>query len=76
MSLMNTLTELLDKSPFQSFKIFTSSGDKYLIKNPHLVAVGRDVVFIFTADGHFAFVRNNQITAVQSSRNRRLKRAG
>ncbi len=69
MSMMETLKELLNRTPFQPFHIVTASGDKYVIENPDLVAVGKDVVFVFTPDDHFAFVRNNQITAVESSRN-------
>jgi hypothetical protein len=64
--MMETLKELLDKEPFQSFKIVTASGDKYQIDNPHLVAIGKDQVFIFTVNDHFAFLRNNQISALES----------
>ena len=68
MGMMEALKELLERTPFQTFRIVTASGDKYEINNPHIVAVGKDMVFVFTADDHFAFVRNNQITAVESVR--------
>ena len=65
--MIQALKELLERSPFQPFQIVTSSGDKYAISNPHLVAVGKGVIFIFKPDDHFAFVRNNQITSFESA---------
>ncbi len=66
--MIQALKDLLDRHPFEPFKIVTASGDKYTISDPHLVAVGKDTIFIYTRDDHFAFVRNNQITAVESLR--------
>ena len=66
--MIEALKELLHKNPFEPFRIVTSSGLAYPITNPDLVAVGKDTIFIYTSDDHFAFVRNNQITAVESTR--------
>ena len=38
--MLDSLMELLNKTPFQPFRIVTASGDKYDVENPHLVAVG------------------------------------
>jgi hypothetical protein len=66
--ILESLKELVDKEPFQPFRIVTASGDKYEIVDPHLVAIGKDQIFIYTAGDHFVFVRNRQITAVESIR--------
>lgn len=68
LAMIEALKELLDKDPFQPFRIVTSSGDKYEITNPHLVAIGKDTTFVFDPQDHFWFIRNNQITAVESVR--------
>ena len=66
--MIEQLKELLDREPFQTFRIVTASGDKYEISDPHLVAMGKDTIFVYTRNDHFAFVRNNQITALESTR--------
>ena len=66
--MIESINELLDREPFQPFRIVTASGEKYEITNPRLVAVGRDQIFIFDHADHFVFIRNNQITAVESIR--------
>jgi hypothetical protein len=38
--------ERLDRDPFQPFRIRLSSGDSYLITDPHLVALMKSEVFI------------------------------
>lgn len=66
--MLESLKGLLHKTPFQPFRIVTASGEKYDVVNPDLLAVGKDTIFIYTSGDHFAFVRNNQITAIESVR--------
>jgi hypothetical protein len=65
--MIESLKELLDKSPFQPFKIVTASGDKYDVLNPHLVAVGKSQInYFFPKSDRWVFIRLNQITAFES----------
>ncbi len=66
--MIEALNELLDRHPFQPFRIVTASGEQYQIDKPRLVAVGKDTIFLYLEGDHFTFIRNNQITAVESTR--------
>ena len=41
-----TIQELLDKEPFEPFRVCLSNGDRYEVRNPHLVALMKSKVFI------------------------------
>ena len=65
--MLETLQELLDKMPFQPFKIVTACGDKYEVENPHLIAVGKTQInYFFPRSDRWVFIRVNQITAFES----------
>jgi len=46
MSAPDTIRELLDRDPFEPFRILTSAGESFLIRDPHTVALLRSEVFI------------------------------
>jgi len=66
--MLDSLMELLNKTPFQPFRIVTASGDKYDVENPHLVAVGASQInYFYPKSDRWVFVRLNQITAFESA---------
>jgi hypothetical protein len=46
MAAPDTIRELLDRDPFQPFRIVMSSGEAVTIRNPDLVVVMRSEVFV------------------------------
>ncbi len=61
-----SLIEILEKEPFQPFRIVMTSGDKYDILNPHLVAVGESqLTLYYPRSDRFAMLRMNQIAAFE-----------
>jgi len=65
--MIDELKELLDKEPFESFRIISTSGDRYTIENPHNVALGESRIGIFPPrTNRWIVLRLNQITALES----------
>jgi hypothetical protein len=64
--MMQGVVELLEKEEFQPFRIITTSGVRYTVKHPHLVAVGEKKIFIFGKGDQFIFINNAQIASVES----------
>jgi hypothetical protein len=46
MSAQETVRELLDRDPFEPFRILTSGGESFIIRDPHTVALMKSQVFI------------------------------
>lgn len=46
MAAPDTIRELLDREPFQPFRIVMSSGESVTIRNPDLVVIMRSEVFV------------------------------
>jgi hypothetical protein len=42
------ILEMLDKEPFSPFRILTSGGEAFIIRDPHSVALMKSNVFIAT----------------------------
>ena len=61
------LKELLEKQPFEAFVIVTSSGDKYLIEDPHSVALMTGRVFVAPRNQKWAFIKIGQIAAFEAA---------
>lgn len=41
-----TIVDMLEREPFQPFRVCLSSGESYTVTNPHMVAVMKSKVFI------------------------------
>ena len=65
--MLDDIKELLDKQPFEPFRVVTNSGNKYGVASPHNVALmeGR-IFYAFPGGGSWVFIRVNQITALES----------
>jgi len=62
-----TIREMLDRDPFGPFRIVTSSGQAYVIRDPHLVALMKSQVFIAEPKSdRRSFVPRLDVTTVQS----------
>ena len=46
MAASETIREMLDREPFEPFRILTSAGESFLIRDPHTIALLRSEVFI------------------------------
>lgn len=67
--MLEDIRDLLDAHPFQPFKIVTAGGQKYRVTNPHNVALMESRIFYaFPKTSKWAFIRLNQITAIESDR--------
>lgn len=64
--MLETILALKHREPFVGFEIVMNSGDRYLIENPDLLAVGKsELAYYFPRSNKVAFLRTSQITAVQ-----------
>jgi len=52
------------KDPFVPFEIITTSGDRYRINDPGLIAFGSNVIIVALRKTGIQLVRKNQIVAV------------
>jgi len=65
--MLEDLKELLEKVPFEPFRIVTTSGDKYEVATAHNLALMENRIFYaFPGGGTWVFIRLNQITALES----------
>jgi hypothetical protein len=62
--LRGELIKLLDGDPFVPFHIVMSSGDRYMVTDPHSVAVGRDVIIVLPPRGVSCTLRFNHVNAL------------
>jgi hypothetical protein len=42
----DTLKEMLDRNPFEPFRVITSSGEAYVVQNPGLATLMKSQIFI------------------------------
>jgi len=67
---VESIREMLDRQPFEPFRIVTSSGESYVIRNPNLVALMKSRLFIALPDGErWTFLNYLHVTAVEAVRN-------
>jgi hypothetical protein len=63
--MLDTIRELLDRQPFEPFRIVATRGDRYEVPDPHLVALLESQVFYaHPKSDRFSFIRVNQIVSV------------
>ena len=66
--MIQIIRDMLHRDPFQPFRIITTSGDRYDITNPDLVAIGESVLFYcFPRSDRFIHIRHNQIVSVEAA---------
>jgi hypothetical protein len=58
------IRQMVDREPFTPFTIVLSSGDRYSVLDPYLIAIGENVVSIIGKG--VTFFRKNQIVAVEA----------
>lgn len=68
----DTIREMLDREPFEPFRVVTSSGESYVVRNPHLVALLRSEFMIAHPNSdRRAFIPYLNVTAVETISNGR-----
>jgi hypothetical protein len=64
--MLETILTLKHRDPFVQFQIVMNSGDRYLIENPDLLAIGKsELAYYFPRSNRVAFLRTNQVAAVE-----------
>jgi hypothetical protein len=75
MSAQETIREFLDREPFEAFRVVTSSGESYVVRNPHNVALLRSEVFIAAPNSdRRTFVPLLHVAAVETLGNGHARR--
>ena len=75
MSAQHTIREFLHREPFEPFRVVSSSGESYTIRNPDLVALLRSEVFIAAPNSdRRTFVPLLHVAAVETLGNGRTRR--
>ena len=60
------ILELLNREPFEPFRIVLASGEGFEISNPNLVAMGESLLHIFFPNSdRYATLRLNQISSTE-----------
>lgn len=63
--MLDSIRDLLEREPFHPFRIVLTSGDRYEITDPHLIAIGESQIFhCYLRSDRFSFIRISQIAAV------------
>ncbi len=59
------IRQLLDRQPFEPFRIVVTNGDRYEVPDPHLVALlASQVFYAHPKSDRFSIIRANQIVSV------------
>ncbi len=67
--MIEDIKDLLERQPFEPFRIRLSSGDAYQVRNPHAVALLRNRLFIVVPNGQndrWTFLSYLHIAAVET----------
>jgi len=69
--MLETLKTLKHGEPFARFEIVMTSGDRFLIENPDLLAFGKsELAYYFPKSDRVAFLRLNQIATIEQLEDR------
>ncbi len=61
------LREMLKRKPFVPFVIVLTSGDRYEVPAPHMVALGQSQLhYCFPNTDRFAHIQLNQVAALEA----------
>lgn len=70
MSTADTIREWLDRDPFEPFRILTSAGESFIVRDPHNVALLKSEVFIARPNSDKrSYLPLLHVAAVESLRN-------
>lgn len=70
MAARDIIRDLLDRDPFEPFRILTSGGESFTIRDPHAIALLKSELFIAHSDSdRWTFVPRMHIAAVDKLRN-------
>ncbi len=68
--MLDSIRELLERQPFQPFRIVLTSGHKHQVKHPDLLVVMQTQLFLAEPKSdRFHLLRSNQIAAVEARTN-------
>lgn len=66
----DAIVDMLEREPFEPFRICLSSGESYDVRNPHMVALMKSKVFIALPDSERStFVSYLHIAALETIAN-------
>jgi hypothetical protein len=66
--MVDRLKQLLDKEPFQAFKLVVTSGGTYEVLSPYQVAIGETQLdYYYPRSDRTATIRINQIVAFETT---------
>ncbi len=61
-----TIREWLNRQPFEPFEVRLSNGERYHVRHPEVVAIGRNRIAIFNPEtDHFVHVALIHINTIQ-----------
>lgn len=64
--MLENIKALKHREPFVKFEIVMTSGDRYQIENPDILAIGKsELAYYFPKSNRVAFLRTNQVAAVE-----------
>jgi hypothetical protein len=64
--MLEQIQELLDHDPFVPFQVVMTSGDKYIVTNPHMLLLGKTQIFYcFPRSDRLAWLRHNQVSSLE-----------
>jgi hypothetical protein len=71
------IIDMLEREPFEPFRICLSSGESYEVTNPHMVALMRGRVFVALPDSERStFVSYLHIAALETISNGHVRKKG
>jgi hypothetical protein len=74
--MLQQIQELLDSDSFIPFQVVMTSGDKYVVTNPHMLLLGKTQFFYcFPRSDRLAWLRYNQVAAVELVNGKHARRA-
>ena len=71
MTAQDTIRDMLHREPFRPFRVVTSSGEAYPVRNPELVVPMKSSVFIALPDDCWTVILYPHVTAVETLANGR-----
>ncbi len=70
----DSIVQMLEREPFEPFRICLSSGESYEVRNPHMVAIMKSKLFLALPDSERStFVSYLHIAAVETISNGRAR---